>query len=50
MKIKDITVKKVEKVEWHTETPINTGVLDAYLDADMDVKREIVIVPQIAPN
>lgn len=50
MKIKDMTVKDVEKVEWHPETLINTGALDTYLDADMDVKREIVIVPKIASN
>jgi hypothetical protein len=50
MKIKDMTVEKIEKVEWHPETLINTGALDTYLDADMDIKREIVIIPKITSN
>ena len=50
MKIKNITVEKIEEIKWHTENSVNTTVSDELLDADIDIKREIVIALKNTPN
>ena len=50
MEIKNITVEKIKEIKWHTENSVNPTVSDELLDADMDIKREIVIVLKNTPN
>ena len=50
MNIKDIEVERIATIEWRDKNDVVIGVRDVFLDANMNIKREIVYTSKKTSN